>query len=102
MIYIVIPEIWMPFRNDWVIFYYILPIWLVNQVAIAAWMPVYLTDTGAGFICGFILLFTIAFTNLAMMFFADHGVFNWIEVFCIRFGLSIYTGWTTAATILNM
>lgn len=101
MAYVVVPEIVMGFRNDWVIFYYILPIWLVNMLANTIWLPVFQTYTGEGFIFGFILLVTIWITNFAMMFFADHATFNWLEVLCVRLGLSIYTGWTTGATVLN-
>ena len=41
-------------------------------------------------------------TALYMMFAADRSSNNWIELITMRGGFSIYAGWLTAATILNV
>jgi len=71
------------------------------MVANTAWLPTFMSNSGPGFIIGLILLLVIWSTNIAMMAMADHAKVNWLEVLCIRLPISIYAGWTTAATVLN-
>ena len=41
-------------------------------------------------------------TNLYILVVADRAPMNWIEVITVRAPFSVYSGWVTAATILNM
>ena len=72
------------------------------MLANGIWMIVFITNSLWGFIISALLIAVILVTNILMMMASFRSQVNWIEMIGIRGGLSIYTGWITAATIVNI
>jgi len=74
---------------------------MVNMLMNAFWLVIFQTNTVWGFVVSFLQIAVILGTNLYMMMMSTRNETNWIEWIAIRGGFSIYSGWVTAATILN-
>lgn len=77
-------------------------IFALNQIALGAWMPVYLTDTIWGFGVSLAIMLFILATNLAMMTISMRNKVWWPEMLTVRMPFTLYSGWITAATILSV
>ena len=68
----------------------------------AFWNATFLTNSGPGFYISLINILVMLGTAYYMMHVSMRASVNWIEFITMRLGFSIYTGWVTAATILNI
>lgn len=75
---------------------------MVNMLANGIWLVLFQTNTIWGFIVSLFAILVILITNLYIMMVSTRNEANWIEWIAIRAGFSIYSGWVTAATILNV
>ena len=75
---------------------------MVNMIMNALWLVIFQTNSVWGFVVSFFQIAVILGTNLYMMMMSTRNETNWIEWILIRGGFSIYSGWVTAATILNV
>lgn len=75
---------------------------MANMIANALWLVVFQTNTIWGFVVSTFLIFGILITNVYMMMVSTRMEANWVEWISLRVGMSIYAGWVTAATILNV
>lgn len=101
VVYQALPDSWVPERNDELIFGKISYAFMVNMLMNAFWLVIFQTNTIWGFILSFLQIVVILGTNLYMMMMSTRSETNWVEWISIRGGFSIYSGWVTAATILN-
>lgn len=76
-------------------------IFAANMLLNAAWLPVFMSNTLWGFIVSWVLIIGILLTDLSLMVIAGRNEVWWLEVFTIRLPFSLYSGWITAATIIN-
>jgi len=67
----------------------------------AIWLPVFNGATTGYFIAGLFIIFGLLYTCLHLMLLVSQNKLNLAEFIFLRVGISIYTGWVTAATILN-
>jgi hypothetical protein len=101
VIYQALPGEWVPDRNDKLIFEDIGYWFFVNMLANGVWLILFQTYTNIGFV---IALFDAALmlgTNTYIWMLSNRTSVNWAEWIGLRGGFSIYSGWVTAATILN-
>jgi len=68
----------------------------------ALWLPVFETDCSVGFFFGIVLIIGILTTCVMIMMISVRRSLNIYEIIGLRIGFSIYSGWVTAATILNI
>lgn len=104
-LYQALPEVvysWAFDRNDDLIFNQISIMFVINIIALSAWQYIFLTNTTAGFIISTLDIFVVLATAISMLWLSLRATNNWLEVIVIRTGFSIYGGWLTAATILNI
>ena len=66
------------------------------------WLPVFMLNTKTGFVIATIIIAALDGTCLYIMMLASRAKLEDIEMACIRAVFSIYSGWVTAATILNI
>ena len=67
----------------------------------AIWLVVFMTNTSVGFAFALIDIILMLGTQVFIMQKATRNKINVIEFISLRCGFTIYTGWVTAATILN-
>jgi translocator protein len=101
-VYQALPANWVENRNDDLIYNYLAWGWLINMVSQWIWFPTFSSNTGWGFIISSIDILVMIGSALYMEFMSNRAEVNWAEWIFIRGGLSIYCGWLTAATILNI
>ena len=68
----------------------------------AVWQTIFLTNSGAGFIISSIDIIAMLGSAYYLMFASLRATNNWMEFITMRMGFSVYAGWLTAATILNI
>lgn len=89
-------------RNDDLIFNKISFIFAINMALNSIWFFFFLFGTWWGFLLGdFIIEIGIFGTAFAMMILADRFPVNWIEIFTVRLGFSVYGGWLAATSLIN-
>lgn len=101
-VYQALPDAWVPGRNNDLIYGKISWAFMVNMLMNAFWLVIFQTNTVWGFVVSFLQIAVILGTNLYIMMQSTRNETNWIEWIAIRGGFSIYSGWVTAATILNV
>jgi len=104
-VYQALPEVmydWAVDRNDDLIFNQISFVFTINMIALSAWQYIFLTNSIPGMILSLLDILIILSTGIYMMYLSLRATNNWMELIAIRTGLSIYCGWITAATILNI
>jgi len=74
----------------------------LNMILLGLWMPLNLSNSVLGYICSTIVIIGICVTDLKMMVIAGRNKLGWREMFIVRLTFSLYSGWITAATILNV
>ena len=100
-IYQAIP-IWMlprGFRNDDLIFNQIGYVWTINIFSNLIWNKLFY---GLGFYVSAIDILVMLSTALYMLVKVSRSHLNKIECVTLYFGISIYAGWVSVATILNL
>ena len=65
------------------------------------WLLIFQTYSGFGMIAGLLDIALMLATNIYIMMVSDRSSVNVTEWIGLRGGFSIYSGWVTAATILN-
>ena len=88
-------------RNDDFIFNKIGWLWSMNWTLCAIWLFVFQSNTVAGFVIAEIIIASFLALALIMTYKSGSNKLNCIEIFSFRVGISIYTGWLSAATILG-
>jgi len=101
VVYQALPSSWVPNRNDQLIYYDIGYVFFVNMIANGAWLLIFQTYSGVGFVIGLLDAFLMLSTNTYIWMMANRTEINVTEWIGLRAGFSIYSGWVTAATILN-
>ena len=66
------------------------------------WLGLFQTFTGWGFVLALIDIFAMLASNLYIIWLSNRTSVNVTEWISLRGGFSIYSGWVTAATILNV
>jgi len=66
------------------------------------WLVIFCSDSTTGFVLGLIDITGMVITQIYMMQKSTRAKINTIEFISIRCGITIYTGWVTAATILGV
>ena len=88
-------------RNNDLIFGQINYIFFANMLINSIWLVLFQTDTVWGFALGLIDIIGMLATNVYIMWLSTNTSVNVYEWIGLRGGFSIYSGWVTAATILN-
>jgi benzodiazapine receptor len=101
-VYQALPQKWAGSRNNKLIFEEIGWIFSVNMVCNALWLVVFMTNTSTSFALAWVLIVGILATDMYILWKALRAKINVIEFIVLRIGFSIYSGWVTAATILNL
>jgi benzodiazapine receptor len=99
--YQALPGSMVPERNDQLIFGDIGYHFFTNMMINSIWLVLFQTNTTWGFTVGLIDIIAMLTSNIFMMVQALNSSVNATEFISMRGGLSIYSGWVTAATILN-
>jgi len=66
-----------------------------------SWLIVILTNTNVGFGFSFLIIALMTATQAFIMVKSLRAKLDLVEIFVIRCGFTIYTGWVAAATIIN-
>lgn len=101
VVYQALPSSWVPDRNDQLIYFDIGYVFLANMIINGFWLIIFQTFTGWGFVVALLDIFAMLATNIYIMMVSDRTSVNVTEWISLRGGFSIYSGWVTAATILN-
>jgi len=91
-----------PERNDQLIFGDIGYHFFTNMMINSVWLVIFQTNTVWGFTIGLIDIIAMLTSNIFMMVQSINSPVNQTEFIAMRGGFSIYSGWVTAATILNI
>jgi len=91
-----------PSRNDKLIFEDIGYLFFINILLNGAWLIFFGTNCAAGFTVAMIDITFMLITCFMMMRKSVRAKVNTIEFIGMRCGFSMYTGWVTAATFLNV
>lgn len=67
----------------------------------AIWLVIFMTNNDVGFGFGLMDIILMLGTCFFMMMKSTRVKATWMELLCMRLMFSIYTGWVTAATIVN-
>jgi tryptophan-rich sensory protein len=89
-------------RNDDLIFNKIGYWYFANMIFNAFWLIVFLQNRLWSMILGTIIIFCLLGTCCNILVMSLKEPLGLIEMIVIRGGFSIYSGWVTAATILNV
>ena len=100
-VYSALPSSWVPDRNDQLIYTDIGYVFFVNMIINGVWLLIFQTYSGAGMILGLIDIAMMLITNVYIMMVSSRTSVNVTEWIGLRGGFGIYSGWVTAATILN-
>jgi len=101
-IYQAIPSEWVPDRNDELIFGDIGYVFMANMLGNAAWLIMFQTNNVYGMIAALFDISGMLASNLYIMMCSTRTYVDIFELISLRGGFSIYSGWVTAATILNV
>lgn len=101
-IYQALPDSVVPDRNNDLVFGQINYIFFANMLINSIWLVLFQTNTVWGFALGLIDIIAMLATNVYVMWLSTNDSVNVYEWIGIRGGFSIYSGWVTAATILNV
>jgi len=72
------------------------------MIANAFWTPFFRLAGITGFTIAFIVIILILVTALIIMMKSHRNTVNITELITLRIGTAVYSGWVTAATILNV
>ena len=100
--YQALPSAWVENRNDNLIYNYLSWAWLINMATQVVWFPTFRSETGWGYVISSITIVIMLASALFAMVMSLRMQVNGWEWSFIRGGFSLYSGWLTAATILNI
>ena len=102
-VYQALPSSWVPERNDQLIFEDIGYVFITNVVLNMCWFSIFKANTSTGFLAStFIIIGMLSTAVIMMMKTSRAESLNSCEYISMMIGFSIYAGWLTAATILNI
>lgn len=101
VVYQALPGSWVPSRNDELIFEDIGYNFIVNIILNQLWIVIFSFSTLPAFIASLLEIVWLLASTLFMMMKSTRASVNIWEWICLRAGMSIYSGWLTAATILT-
>jgi len=102
VVYQALPADLVPNRNDTLIFEDIGFHFFYNMLINSIWLVLFQTNTVWGFALGLVDIIAMLTSNVFMMMKSTSANVNTTEWISMRGGFSIYSGWVTAATILNV
>ena len=102
VVYQALPDSMVPDRNNDLIFEDIGYVFAANMIFNGLWLVIFQTNTVIGFTLGALVIAGILSTDLYMMMKSTRTPVNIYEWISMRGGFSIYSGWVSAATILNV
>jgi hypothetical protein len=102
VVYQALPADWVSDRNDTLIFEDIGYHFFYNMLINSIWLVLFQTNTVWGFALGLIDIIAMLTSNVFMMMKSTSANVKTTEWISMRGGFSIYSGWVTAATILNV
>ena len=102
VVYQALPNDWVPSRNNTLIFTEIGYQFFINMMVNSVWLVLFQTGKRWGFFLGLIDIILILISNVFMMQKSIGSDVTLVEWIAMRAGFSIYSGWVTAATILNV
>jgi hypothetical protein len=91
-----------PSRNDQLIYYDIGYWFFANMLSNGMWIVIFSTFTWWGFVLGLMDISFMLATNIYIMMISDRTSVTITELIGLRGGFTIYSGWVTAATIINV
>lgn len=100
-IYQAIPSEWVPDRNDELIFEKIGYVFMGNMLGNATWLILFQTNNMYGQMAALVDIIGMLASNVYIMMQSTRTNVDLFELISLRGGFSIYSGWVTAATILN-
>ena len=89
-------------RNDDLIFDKIGYLFSINMTLNGVWLLIFGFDEPLAFGLSMIVMFGILITTIEILRASHRSKVNFFEAISLRVGFSIYGGWVTAATILNI
>ena len=102
-VYQALPSTWVPSRNDQLIFGSIGYVFFVNMLLNSFWLYIFQANSRVGFIVGCIEIWILLASCVVLMTrTAKAESLNWTEYISMNVGFSIYAGWVTSASILNI
>ena len=101
-VYQALPTRCVPSRNDQLIFGDLNYLFATNMVTNGIWLPIFQLDSKVGFVIALLVIVVVISSAVYMMRKVTRARVNAWEFVSLRLGLSIYSGWLTAATILNV
>jgi len=101
VVYQALPNKWVPDRNNELIFGQIKYIFAINMTLNGIWLLVFMTNTAVGFGFAFLIIASMTATQTFIMLKSTRAKCNIAEIIALRCGFTVYTGWVTAATIVN-
>jgi|TARA_B110000285_G_scaffold195272_1_gene225456 translocator protein len=104
MVYQALPGDWVPERNDKLIFEDLGYHFAANMVINGLWLILFMTGGGTtvGFGLALVDIIAMLTSNIWILYQASTTELNLVEALSLRGGFTIYSGWVTAATILNV
>jgi translocator protein len=101
VVYQALPGAWVT-RNDDMIFNQIGLLFAANMIFNGAWLIVFLQNTVVWRVLGGVDIILLTATTVWIMMITTRNQNNVVEIIGLRCAFSIYGGWLTAATILNI
>jgi len=102
VIYQALPKRMVPSRNDGLIYGDVGYLFFINMIANALWLILFGTNCSAGFTTSLVDILLMLVTGFMMMKLSVRSKVNAFEFIGMRLGFSMYIGWVTAATFLNV
>ena len=101
-VYQAIPDVWIgDYRNNELIFDDVGVWFSINMLINSIWLIIFQTGNVWGFLIGLFDIIAMLATDLYIMMRSTRAEVNIVEAIGLRGGFTIYSGWVTAATILN-
>ena len=101
VVYQALPSEWVPSRNNKLIFEDIGYLFFANMMIIPVWFVAFQQNTNWGFLLSLFIIMAMLATNTILWVKSFSQTVNWWEWVSMRVGFSMYSGWVTAATVLN-
>ena len=102
VVYQALPDAWVPNRSDEVIFEKVGLLFAGNMALNGLWLVIFSQFGTVWYVLGGIEIVFLTVTTVWIMMITTRNKLSWTEIIGLRSAFSIYGGWLTAATILNI
>ena len=75
--------------------------WSANMLLNSIWLPAFLSNTTTGFVLSGFIIIPMLLSALLMSKLTVDAKLDLVETIGLKWGMSVYSGWLTAASILN-